>query len=207
MGFLAEHCTIGFFTEEEFEACQPFTCGKDEDMDDFFRKDVFDYNHGLMSKAYSFRLDEDPSEIVCLFTLSNDSIRIYDLPSSPRNKMWSHTHHEKLLKRYPGVLIGRLAVNEKYAGKGIGSECIDIISQMFLDPMNRTGCRFIIVDAKNTPEVKRFYEKNGFTMLFKKELQEDLYTRPPKDEAEKVERTTNPRHLETRLMYKDLLEV
>lgn len=38
MGFLAEHCTIGFFTEEEFEACQPFTCGKDEDMDDFFRK-------------------------------------------------------------------------------------------------------------------------------------------------------------------------
>ena len=207
MGFLAEHCTIGFFTEEEFEAGQPFTCGKDEDMDDFFRKDVFDYNHGLMSKAYSFRLDEDPSEIVCLFTLSNDSIRIYDLPSSPRNKMWSHTHHEKLLKRYPGVLIGRLAVNEKYAGKGIGSECIDIISQMFLDPMNRTGCRFIIVDAKNTPEVKHFYEKNGFTMIFKKELQEDLYTRPPKDEAEKVERTTNPRHLETRLMYKDLLEV
>lgn len=206
MGFLAERCTIGFFTEEEFGACQPFTCGKDEDMDDFFRKDVFDYNHGLMSKAYSFRLDEEPSEIVCLFTLSNDSIRIYDLPSSPRNKMWSHTHHEKLLKRYPGVLIGRLAVNEKYAGKGIGSECIDIISQMFLDPMNRTGCRFIIVDAKNTPEVKHFYEKNGFTMLFKKELQEDLYTRPPKDEAEKAERAVNPRHLETRLMYKDLLE-
>lgn len=23
------------------------------------------------------------------------------------------------------------------------------------------GCRFIIVDAKNTPEVKHFYEKNG----------------------------------------------
>ena len=44
-------------------------------------------------------------------------------------------------------------------------------------------------------------------MLFKKELQEDLYTRPPKDEAEKVERTTNPRNLEMRLMYKDLLEV
>lgn len=206
MGFLADRCTIGFFTEEEFESCQPFTCGKDEDMDDFFRKDVFDYNHGLMSKAYCFRLDEDLSEIVCLFTLSNDSIRIYDLPSSPRNKMWSHTHHEKLLKRYPGVLIGRLAVSEKYSGKGIGSECIDIISQMFLDPKNRTGCRFIIVDAKNTPEVMHFYEKNGFSMLFKKEIQEDLYTKPPKDEEEKIERIANPRRLETRLMFKDLLE-
>ncbi len=89
---------------------------------------------------------------------------------------------------------------------GIGSECIDIISQMFLDPLTRTGCRFIIVDAKNTPEVKCFYEKNGFSMLFKKEMQEDLYTKPPKDEAEKAERIANPRHLETRLMFKDLLE-
>lgn len=207
MGLLAEKCTIGFFTEETIHDCLPFSCGKDDDMDEFFRQDVFDYSRGLMSKAYCFRLDDKPSEIVCLFTLSNDSIRIYDLPSSPRNKMWSHTHHEKLLKRYPGVLIGRLAVSEKYAGMGIGSECIDIISQMFLDPRNRTGCRFVIVDAKNTPEVIRFYEKNGFTKLFKKELQEDLYTRPPKNQAEKDERTANPRNLETRLMFKDLLEL
>ena len=42
MGFLAEHCTIGFFTEEEFEACLPFTRGKDEDMDDFGDDDLGD---------------------------------------------------------------------------------------------------------------------------------------------------------------------
>ena len=206
MGFLTEHCALSYYTEKIFHRCQPFTCGKDDDMDEFFRKDVFDYNEFLMSKAYCFRLKEDLTQIVCVFTLSNDSIRIYDLPSSPRNKMWSITHHKKMLKRYPGVLIGRLAVNEKFAGKGVGSELLQKVRGMFLDPDNKTGCRFIIVDAKNTPEVKHFYEKNGFTMIFKKELQEDLYTRPPKDEAEKVERTTNPRHLETRLMYKDLLE-
>ena len=206
MGFLTDKCTIGLFTEDIIKNCKPFTCGKDEDMDEFFRQDVFDYNHGLISKAYYFFLDEDPSEIVCLFTLSNDSIRIYDLPSSPRNKMWGRTHHEKLLKRYPGVLIGRFAVNKHFAGKGIGSECIEIISQMFIDPMNRTGCRFLIVDAKNTPEVIRFYKKNGFNQLFKKEIQEDIYTKPPKDDLEKLERMNNPRQLETRLMFKDLLE-
>lgn len=206
MDFLKDYCALSYFTEEIFQHCQPFTCGKDDDMDDFFRKDVFDYNEFLMSKAYCFRLREDLSQIVCVFTLSNDSIRIYDLPSSPRNKMWSITHHKKMLKRYPGVLIGRLAVSKQFAGKGIGSELLDIVRNMFLDPENKTGCRFIIVDAKNTPEVKRFYEKNGFTMLFKKEMQEDLYTKPPKDEAEKEERTSNPRQLETRLMFKDLLE-
>ena len=103
--------------------------------------------------------------------------------------------------------ISQLYSSRTFAGKGVGSELLQKVRGMFLDPDNKTGCRFIIVDAKNTPEVKHFYEKNGFTMLFKKELQEDLYTRPPKDEAEKVERTANPRHLETRLMYKDLLEV
>lgn len=206
MEFLSDHCVLSYFTEETIQFCQPFTCGMDDDMDDFFRKDVFDYNEFLMSKAYCFRLREDLSQIVCVFTLSNDSIRIYDLPSSPRNKMWSITHHKKMLKRYPGVLIGRLAVNKQFAGRGIGSELLGIVRDMFLDPDNKTGCRFLIVDAKNTPEVKHFYEKNGFTMLFKKELQEDLYTKPPKDEAEKAERTTNPRLLETRLMFKDLLE-
>lgn len=206
MDFLNDHCVLSYFTEETSLRCQPFTCGKDDDMDEFFRKDVFDYDQFLMSKAYCFRLKEDLSQIVCVFTLSNDSIRIYDLPSSSRNKMWSITHHKKMLKRYPGVLIGRLAVSEQFAGKGIGSELLDFIKDMFLDPDNKTGCRFIIVDAKNTPEIKHFYEKNGFATLFKKETQEDFYTRPPKNESEKEIRTTNPRHLETRLMFKDLLE-
>lgn len=206
MGFLLEHCVLSYYTEETIRHCQPFTCGKDDDMDEFFRKDVFDYNQFLMSKAYCFRLKEDITQIVCIFTLSNDSIRIYDLPSSSRNKMWSLTHHKKMLKRYPGVLIGRLAVCNKFSRRGIGSELLEIVRGMFLDPDNKTGCRFIIVDAKNTPEVKSFYEKNGFTMLFKKEIQEDLYTKPPKDEDEKSERMGNPRHLETRLMFKDLLE-
>ena len=175
-------------------------------MDEFFRRDVFEYNQFLMSKAYCFRLKEDLKQIVCVLTLSNDSIRIYDLPSSPRNKMWGITHHKKMLKRYPGVLIGRLAVGDKFAAKGIGSELLEIVRGMFLDPNNKTGCRFIIVDAKNTPEVMHFYEKNGFSLLFRREIQEDLYTKPPKEEEKKMQRVTNPRKLETRLMFKDLLE-
>ena len=51
MGFLTEHCALSYYTEKIFHRCQPFTCGKDDDMDEFFRKDVFDYNEFLMSKA------------------------------------------------------------------------------------------------------------------------------------------------------------
>ena len=55
-------------------------------------------------KTYCFRSGSDPSKIVCALTISNDSIRIYDLPRSRRDYMKSLTHHEKPLRRYPGVL-------------------------------------------------------------------------------------------------------
>ena len=77
---------------------------------------------------------------------------------------------------------------------------------MFLDPNLRAGCRFLIVDAKNEPEVIPFYEKNGFKILIPSELQEDLYIDPPKNDEERQEREQHPRALQTRLMYYDLLD-
>jgi hypothetical protein len=76
----------------------------------------------------------------------------------------------------------------------------------FLDESNKTGCRFAIVDAKNEPKILRFYERKGFKSLFPREIDEDFYTKPPKDEDEKTERLKNPRKLRTRLMFCDLLE-
>ena len=141
-----------------------------------------------------------------IVSVSNDSIRIYDLPSTRRNAMWGITNREKILTRYPGVLIGRLAVSSQFAGKGVGSEILDFIRMWFLDESNKTGCRFAIVDAKNEPKILRFYERKGFKSLFPREIDEDFYTKPPKDEDEKTERLKNPRKLRTRLLFCDLLE-
>lgn len=144
--------------------------------------------------------------MVACFTLPNDSIRIWDLGSSKKNAMWKElTNREKMLSRFPGVLIGRLAVSKQFAGKGIGSEILDFIKLWFLSDENKTGCRLAIVDAKNKPNVLKFYEKNGFRFLFNKEIDEDLYIKPPKGEEERKERIQHPRILTTRLMYCDLL--
>jgi GNAT superfamily N-acetyltransferase len=151
-------------------------------------------------------MKDDTQTIVACFTVSNDSIRIYDLPSSRRNAMWGITNREKMLTRYPGVLVGRLAVASQFSGKGVGSEVLDFIRMWFLDESNKTGCRFAIVDAKNEPDVLRFYEHNGFKPLFPREIDEDFYTKPPKDDEEREERMKHPRKLRTRLMFSDLLD-
>lgn len=197
MAIITDKCTFYELTDDVIAACQSFSCGN-ADLDDFFKNDATRYAHFLMGKTYCFRLNSDPSKIVCSFTISNDSIRIYDLPRSRRDYMKSLTNHEKPLRRYPGVLIGRLGVSNEFAGQGIGSETLQFIKGWFFSSTNKTGCRFVIVDAVNEPQVISFYQKNGFHSLFSSEEQEFLYTGGRKGQ---------PVELSTRLMYFDLLEL
>ena len=205
MAFLEENCVLNILTDGILSECHPFVCG-DDDMDEFFQKDALDYTRYRMGKSYCFRMKDVFQTIVACFTVSNDSIRIYDLPSSRRNAMWGITNREKMLTRYPGVLVARLAVASQFSGKGVGSEVLDFIRMWFLDESNKTGCRFAIVDAKNEPDVLRFYEHNGFKPLFPREIDEDFYTKPPKDDEEREKRMKHPRKLRTRLMFSDLLD-
>lgn len=197
MAFLIEQCSFCELTEDVINSCQYFSCGNN-DLDDFFRNDATRYSHYLMGKSYCFRLNSNPSIIVCSFTISNDSIRIYDLPRSRKDYMKSLTHHEKPLRRYPSVLIGRLGVNVDFTRNGIGSEILDFIKGWFFSSNNKSGCRFIIVDAVNDPKVIAFYQKNGFQMLFSSEQQELAYT---------VGKNSTITSLGTRLMYFDLLNM
>jgi GNAT superfamily N-acetyltransferase len=65
-----------------------------------------------------------------------------------------------------------LATDVDKQGLGIGSEILDYIKSWFTDG-NKTGCRFIIVDAYNNEKTIKFYKKNGFSFLLSSdELQE-----------------------------------
>ena len=106
------------------------------------------------------------------------------------------TPHQKSLKDYPAVLIGRLGVSEKYKGLHIGSDTIEFIKYGFIDPFNKTGCRFVIVDAYNRPQTISFYINNGFKVVFSSEEQEKEYRHIKEAIA-----------LKTRLMYFDLFSL
>lgn len=195
MGFLEDYCLFQVLTDEKIAGSKPFYCGSD-DLDEFFHENVTKFSYNLMGKSYCFVLEDDPETIVCAFTVSNDSIRAYDLPRSRHDYMKHMTH--KHLRRYPGVLVGRLAVNKGFAHKGIGSEVLQFIKQWFVAPDNKTGCRFVVVDAVNNENVLQFYLNNGFVYLFTTEEQEFLYTGGRKGDAIK---------LSTRLMYFDLMNL
>lgn len=195
MGFLLDKCTFSSLDEKVIRGCLPFLCGN-TDLDEFFRHDAPAYSKQMLGKSYCFRLDDDPSVIVCAFTLSNDSIRVDILPNSREKKVQKNIPHSKQMRRYPGVLIGRLGINVDFAHRGIGSELMDFIKSWFIDTGNKTGCRFLIVDAYNEEIPLGYYQKNNFTFLFSSESQE----------AENTGFDKNTK-LRTRLMYFDLISL
>ncbi len=191
MSFLFDQCSIYDLTDPT--EMSGFTCG-DRDLDDFFTNDCFAYAKQLLGKSYCYRLDSDPTQVVCAFTLANAGIRVDDLPNARKKKIEADIPHVKSLKDYPAVLIGRLAVSKDFRSLHIGSDVLEYIKYWFIDPFNKTGCRFIIVDAYNDVQTMDFYKNNGFKPVFSTDDQEKKY-RHLKPEVS----------LNTRLMYFDLL--
>ena len=193
MGFLLDKCKLKKKDDEILSTCHPFTCG-DEDLDDFFLHDAMRYKAELLGKTYCFVLDDDPKTIVCMFTLSNDSIRVDVIPNSRGRKLSHDIPREKRMRRYPAVLIGRLGISTKFQHLHIGTEVIDFIKSWFVEPYNKTGCRYLVVDAYNEDVPVAFYKKNGFDFMFSTEEQEKSYRGIVSDKP-----------LKTCLMYFDLI--
>lgn len=193
MSFLSENCNL--CRMETIGDLGTFQCG-DRDLDDFFANDSMAYFQQLLGKTYLYKLRSDSASTVAAFTISNASIRVDDLPNSRKKKIEHDIPYQKTCRNYPAVLIGRLGVDINFQSKHVGSEIIEFIKYWFIEPNNKTGCRFVLVDAYNTPSTVKFYESNGFKMMFSSEEQEKLYRRLKPEVP-----------LGTRIMYFDLINL
>lgn len=192
---MLERCEFCELSEHIVQACNGFAC-EDAEITEFFTKEYIDYTHQLLGKSYCF-VDPDKKQIVCAFTVANSSIKVSLLPNKRRNKLNRAIPNEKRRPQYPAVLVGQLAVSENYKGMHIGDELLDVIKSWFVEPLNKTGCRYVVVDALNHPKVMEFYIRNGFKFLFSTDEEESVSLYGKK--AQEIQA------LRTRLMYFDLI--
>jgi len=193
MGFLTEKCINTVLTREIISSAKTFTCGN-ADLDEFFRRDALLYANQRLGKTYCYVLENDPSTIVCLYTLSNSSIRADLLPSSRKAKLIKNVPFPKRMRRYPSVLIGRLGVAKQFQHTGVSDELMDIIKMQVTDEDYLTCARYIVVDSYNEDGPRKYYNRNGFKDLFSSEEQE----------AENIHAETP---LLTRFMFFDLMNI
>ncbi len=149
---------------------KPFKCA-DDDLNGFLFDDAKHFLEELMAVTYLIE-DRVQNVTVAYFSLLADKISFNPDEKSVWNKLNRSIPNPKRRRSYPAVKIGRLAVNERYVGAGIGTFVIDSIKYAFTT-VKRLGCRFLTVDALKSAIT--FYEKNGFQ--FFTELDKDDDTR------------------------------
>jgi len=197
---LGVNCDFEKMTKEVVTSCHAFSCSKDADIHSFFHGEFDDYSYQLLGKSYCFITKQD-NRMVAAFTVANSSIRVDNIPKPKRNKLNRKIPFSKQRSQYPAVLVGQLVVFDDFHGMDIGQEMMDFIKAWFIDPLNKTGCRYIVVDAVNNEKVLQFYLDNGFDFIFASDEEELRYM--TKEENVK----NDERFRETRLMYFDLMRL
>lgn len=101
-----------------------FICG-DNGIDAFFRHSYFLYEQELLTKTYAFVTDDEECRIVCIFSVSNDSVKASMLPKRFRNRMQRNIPTSKRMRSYPAVLIGQMGVDRNFKGLNVGSQVLN----------------------------------------------------------------------------------
>ena len=212
VSYLQENFVFRVMTEDEVAKCKDYSCKKDIDIENFFKSEYKDYNSQLLGKSYCFLTREEIPQLACAFSLANSSVRVDRLSNKKRNKINRGIPNAKRRSQYPAVLIGQLAIMDDFSGLDLGTKVLDFIKSWFIDPHNKTGCRYIIVDAINKEKVLKFYEKNGFKYIFASDEEEMNYMSGVDNHGIWTAilkvlglRKADPIFRKTRLMYFDLI--
>jgi predicted GNAT family N-acyltransferase len=134
-----------------------FSCGK-EMLDNYIQKQA---GQDIKSKVSTcFVLSDDGKLIKGYYTLSGGSI--------PHSQVSADTSKKLKLPRYkdlPVILLGRLAIDTRFMGQGLGSALlIDALKRCYDASSQAVAAMAVVVDPLDE-QAKQFYSKYGFISL------------------------------------------
>lgn len=132
-----------------------FQCGS-EPLNDYIRRYASQDVRRNIARVFIATPENDPRQLSGFFTLSAGSVSCSSLPASLARK----------LPRYPVpvALIGRLGVDKKFQGKGLGSILLADACQKVSQASSVLAMAGIIIDAKDDDAIS-FYKHFGFIPL------------------------------------------
>ncbi len=132
-----------------------FRCGH-KSLDDYIRRYASQDVRRNVARVFVATPENEPQRPAGFFTLSAGSVSCSSLPATLASK----------LPRYPVpvALVGRLAVDQEFQGKGLGSILLADACQKVSQASAVLAVAGIIVDAKDDGAIS-FYEHFGFVPL------------------------------------------
>ncbi len=148
---------------EDLSVCDSFDCGHD-DINEYFRVDVKWHKEELLTQTYCLYESSAPMLVLALLDFCNDTVQLKKLPPGIDPRI-----------RYPflpAVKLTRFGVAKQFQRKSVGTHALNMAKKFFTTD-NRTGCRFMTVDARNDTGVINFYERNRFNLFNDKDKSSD----------------------------------
>lgn len=136
---------------------QNFYCDK-PGLDEYLKTQVSQDIKKRLAACFVL-LDESKKVIIGYYTLSNGSIPYSDVPENLRKK------YPKSYEFIPVTLLGRLAINAKYKGQGLGAKIlIDALKRSLMVAESDLDSVAVIVDPIDK-DAERYYEHFGFVKI------------------------------------------
>ncbi|MDP4275005.1 MAG: GNAT family N-acetyltransferase [Bacteroidota bacterium] len=133
-----------------------FDCGK-EILNNYLRNQAGQDVKRKLSACFVFT-EKGTNNIKGYYTLSNNSIPLKNFPEQIQKKF------PKSYVSIPTTLLGRLAIDTKFQGKGLGKILlIDALKRSY--KISKTIGSFAVVVDPIDKEAERFYEKYDFIKL------------------------------------------
>lgn len=136
-----------------------FCCSDPQDLRDFLVDDAARYVTNRLAQVY---LGWEEDTLIGFFSLSCGLVRFEELSKETRSSSDLRPAGDE--KAVPAILLGRLAVDERYRKQGRGIWLFDqAVSIAKFSVAPHVGCRFLVVDAYY--ERIEWYEKRGCRVL------------------------------------------
>lgn len=137
-------------SERNSHTTESFDCGV-QDLNEFIKEDALKHQKEKIAMTY---LCFHGNDLVGYFTWLTDAIEIKGDDKKVFETM------DMGYRTYPAIKIGRMAIDKRYSGRGIGKFLVKIVISNVLLFSKYIGCRFVTVDAY--PNAKDFYKKIDF---------------------------------------------
>lgn len=140
---------------EQDDVVQEFDC-KDDALNNYLKKHAWDNQQKSSIGVTYVAVDEAaPRTVLGYFTLASASVPRDAVPKK----------HVRGLPPYeiPLVLLARLAVDHRFAGRGLGHALISEALRISLSVSEQVGCRGVVVEAY--PTAIKWCAKYGFVPL------------------------------------------
>lgn len=124
----------------------------------FLKKTAFNFHQIHIARTYVLVENESLPQVWGYITLMNSEITL-SKHQKPQD-MYASSNYDI----FPAVKIARLAIDKKLQGKGLGKRITEWAISLVKDNIAPyVGCRFLVVDAKQTSVI--FYQKIGFELF------------------------------------------